>query len=214
MVTNQIMKREFYDGVICQRTKDSFFNATDLLKRFNEISGSSKVFAEFWSNKTTITFLEVLQNDLVTNVGNPLYLNCYETTRGNKGSTWMHPYLFVKFAMWLSPEFELKIIKWVYDNLIDFRIQSGDHYKEMCKVLADNYEDINGKKADPFYFVKEANFLNMLVFGNTNSNQRNEATPQQLDKMNKLQLANIKMINLKVPKKERFNNLKIFSELY
>lgn len=41
----------------------------------------------------------------------------------------MHPYLFVKFAMWLSPTFEVKIIQWVYDNLIEFRLLAGDHYK-------------------------------------------------------------------------------------
>ena len=214
MVTNQIMKREFYNGHISQRTKDGFFNATELLQNFNSISCKSLRFKEFWENKNTKQFIEVLENELHSNGDNSPYLKPYETTRGNKGSTWMHPYLFVKFAMWLSPELELKVIKWVYDNLIDFRIQAGDHYKDMCKAISESYYEWCGKNPDPLIFVREAHFLNNVVFGNPKGNQRNDATPQQLDLMNKLQLANIKMIRSKVDKNTRYQNLIVFKNLY
>lgn len=214
MVTNQVMKREFYNGYISQRTKDGYFNATEFLSEFNKLTGKKKVFAEFWSNKNVIEFIDVLQNDSISNVGNSLLLKPYETSRGKYGSTWMHPYLFVKFAMWLSPELELKVIKWVYDNLIDFRIQAGDHYKEMCKVISEYYFEWCGKNPDPLIFVREAHFLNNIVFGNPKGNQRNDATPEQLDLMNKLQLANIKMIRAKVDKATRYQNLIVFKNLY
>lgn len=214
MVTNQVMKREFYEGTISQRTKDGFFNATEFLSAFNNFTGKKKVLPEFWSNKNVIEFIEVLQNELLSNIGNSLVLKPYETTKGKYGATWMHPYLFVKFAMWLSPELELKVIKWVYDNLIDFRIQAGDHYKEMCKAITESYYDWCNKNPDPMIFTKEANFLNNLVFGTTKGNQRNEATPQQLDLMNKLQLANIKLINQKVSKQSRHESLVLFANLY
>lgn len=214
MVTNQLMVRQFYDGKISQRTKDSFFNATEFLSEFNKLTGKKKVFAEFFSNKNVIEFIEVLQNEEKLIIGNTLQLKPYETTRGAKGATWMHPYLFVKFAMWLSPELEVKVIKWVYDNLIDFRIQAGDYYKEMCAEISECYEDYYNKKADPLIFSKEAKFLNQLVFGNPNGNQRNLATTEQLDLMNKLQLANIKLLREKTPRQQRYESLLLFAKLY
>ena len=185
-----------------------------MLKRFNEISNKNKVFAEFWSNKNTNEFLQVLGNEINLNVGKNPYLKTHETSRGKNGATWMHPYLFVKFAMWLSPELEVKIIKWVYDNLIEFRIQAGDHYKEMCEAISECYYQYYNQKADPLIFIKEAHFLNQLVFGNPNGNQRNEASQKELELMNKLQLANIKMIRENTPKQVRMQNLVTFKNLY
>lgn len=214
MVTNQIMRREFYNSKISQRTKDSFFNATEFLQAFNLLSNRNHRFKDFFENKNTKAFLEALENELHSNGHNSAHLKTHESTRGNNGATWMHPYLFVKFAMWLSPELEVKIIKWVYDNLIEFRTQSGDYYKEMCAAIAEGYEDYYNKKADPLVYIKEAHFLNQLVFGNPNGNQRNEATTEQLELMNKLQLANIKLIREKTPKQLRYENLIVFAKLY
>lgn len=214
MVTNQIMQRPFYGGTVSQRTKDGYFNGTELLKRFNELSGSQKRFQSFWENDNTKDFLQVLENEINQNSTNSRYLKTHETSRGKSGSTWMHPYLFVKFAMWLSPELEVKIIKWVYYNLIEFRIQAGDHYKEMCEAISECYYQYFNQKADPLIFIKEAHFLNQLVFGNPNGNQRNEASQKELELMNKLQLANIKMIRENTPKQIRMQNLVTFKNLY
>ncbi len=92
--------------------------------------------------------------------------------------------------------------KWIYDNLIDFRVQAGDHYREMCEAINIKYLEHYDKKPDPLLFIKEANYLNQLVFG-VNSGQRNSANEQQLDLMNRLQKANIKMIKDNTPKLER-----------
>jgi hypothetical protein len=40
-------------------------------------------------------------------------------------------------------------------------------------------------------YVREANILNLIVFGNIVAKQRNEATEYELDLMNDLQLFNI-----------------------
>jgi hypothetical protein len=126
----------------------------------------------------------------------------------------MHPYLFVKFAMWLSAEFEVKVIKWVYDNLIKVRHEAGDHYLEMCESINNRYVDwSNGKKPDPLVFIKEANYLKQLAFGYKDKN-RNEATEKELDLLNQLQLANIKLINKGIGKSERQLQLRTFAELY
>lgn len=96
--------------------------------------------------------------------------------------------------MWLSPKFELQIIKWVYDNLIDFRNQAGDHYKKMCEVIGSKYFELTGKKADPLIYVKEANFLNFLCYNNYDGGKRNTLSEKQLQLLNELQLLNIELI--------------------
>lgn len=40
----------------------------------------------------------------------------------------MHPILFVKFAMWLNPRFEVQVIKFVYDQMLKYRNDAGDAY--------------------------------------------------------------------------------------
>jgi len=215
MKTNVLMVRRL-DGIeIQQRTKDKFLNATMLLSQYNKYTGKNKVMAEFWSNKNTEEFLESLARELNDNVGDSLYLekDLYTTARGKNGGTWMHPYLFVKFAMWLSTDFEVKVIKWVYDNLIDFRNQSGDHYNEMKEAIQKRYIEHFGKKPNPLVFIKEANYLNKLVYGEFKGGKRNLSNEEQLDKLNKLQLANIKLINQKISYFDRKNKLREFSEL-
>jgi hypothetical protein len=56
--------------------------------------------------------------------------------------------------------------------------------------------------------------LNELVFGNNSVKRRNDATEKELDLMNKLQLANIKLIKSGIGKDERKNQLRIFANLY
>lgn len=191
MKTNQLMKRDFMQSSITQRTKDGFFNATELLTIYNKNTGTIKSFHDFWINKNTKEFLKELENDIILNSHNNGYLKTHEATRGKGGATWMHPYLFVKFAMWLSPKFELQIIKWVYDNLIDYRNQAGDHYKEMCKAILDSFVAHFDKKPDPLIYQKEASFLNNLVYGASKGGKRNELSEKELELLNNLQKLNI-----------------------
>ena len=211
--TNQIMLRQF-DGVkIIQRTKDSFFNATEMLHYFNSLAGTEKRFKDFWENQNTKEFREALKAEIL-NGDNSAHLEIVETTRGRGGATWMHPYLFVKFCFWLSPTFEVKVIKWVYDNLIDFRHEVGDYYKEMCKAISETYHNWHGKNPDPLIYIKEAHLLNFLVFGSQHGKQRNEANINQLELMNKLQKLNISMIYDNTSKDIRYKKLSDFADMY
>lgn len=209
------MKRDFYNTKITQRSSDKYFNATELMQFYNKTSDRKKVMAEFWQTKNTKEYLKALSDSLNANIGENQYLerDLYTTTRGVGGGTFMHPFLFIKFAMWLSPEFEVQIIKWVYDNLIDFRKQAGNHYREMCEAIADRYEDYYDRKANPLVFQNEANFLNKLVFGSIEPKKRNSATEKQLEILNQLQLANIHLIKSKTSLSERKRRLTELAEL-
>lgn len=218
MKTMQLIKRDFLGHSINQRSDNKFFNATDLLSLYNDTTGSNKRFKDFWENNQTKEFIEALLNELNTNGDNSAHFetsiksifvetDVFISTRGRNGSTFMHPYLFIEFAAWLNADFRVKLYKWIYDNLIDFRNQAGDYYKEMCHVINDRYLEFYDKKPDPLIFIKEANYLNQLVFG-VNSGQRNEATENQLELMNRLQKANIKMIKEGKNKVDRYKILR------
>lgn len=52
-----------------------------------------------------------------------------------KEEVWMHPFLFTKFAMWINPRFEVKVIRFVYDEMIQYRNLAGDAYPAMCHAV-------------------------------------------------------------------------------
>lgn len=217
MKTNQVMKRQFMDSEILQRTKDGFFFATSLLDVYNLNSQSQKRFKDFWENKGTKDFIQELENEIVLNRENVAHLKTHETTRGRYGGgTWMHPYLFMKFAMWLSPKFELQVIKWVYDNLIDVRIEAGSHYKEMTKALMQYHERNPNETKSPLMYQEEANMINLLTYGTRQKDKRNELSESELKLMNFLQKVNIGLINQDKPFHERrkylFDNLNLMKQ--
>jgi len=187
MKTNQLMQREFMGDTITQRTKDSFINATELLAVYNSISDSKKRFKDFWEIKSVSLFIEELEKDMFFNGDDSAHLKTHQSTRGRNGGTWMHPYLFVKFAMWLSPKFELNVIKWVYDGLIDTRHNVGNHYKEMTNAITKVYVEHYKKAPTRDIFSKEADFLNLLVYGSEGGGRRNNSTKKQLTLLDDLQ---------------------------
>src|SRR5690606_5983779 len=115
MKTNVNITRKLNDFDVVQRTKDSMFNATSLLQQWNEKSGQQKDIAHYFENKSTNEFINALLIDQNSNSRNSVVLK----SAGRYGGTWMHPYLFIDFAMWLNPAFKLQVIKFVYDQLIE-----------------------------------------------------------------------------------------------
>ena len=106
MKTNQEMTRRMGKFNVIQRTKDGMFNATDLLRQWNTSSGEKKEIYKFFDNENTRQFVEALILEENLNTQNSAYLK----SRGKNGGTWMHPILFIKFAMWLNPRFEVQVI--------------------------------------------------------------------------------------------------------
>jgi hypothetical protein len=51
-------------------------------------------------------------------------------------STWMHPLLFIDFAMYINPEFKYQVLKFVCDDMIKYRNEAGDNCNELKKVLS------------------------------------------------------------------------------
>lgn len=132
MKTNQVMIRPMGQFKVEQRTKDGFFNATALLKQWNENSGQQKQMSHYTDNASTQEFITALLKEENLKERNSVLLQ----TRGKNGGTWMHPIAFLDFAMWLNPAFKVKVIKFVYDQMIAYRNEAGDSYKELAAAVS------------------------------------------------------------------------------
>ncbi len=134
MKTNQVLTRRMGDFDVLQRTKDGMFNATELLKQWNHFSGHDKKIDHYFYLASTKEFIKALKTDAGITASNENQI--FTKVRGGKvQGTWMSPLLFIDFAMWLNPSFKVKVLKFVYDELIKYRHEAGDAYRQMTSSL-------------------------------------------------------------------------------
>ena len=151
---------------VIQRTKDGFFCATSLLAQWNEKSGMKKEVTKFFELQSTSELVKVIMERENLNTQDSTYLK----TRGKNGGTWMHPVLFIDFAMWINPHFKYDVIKFVYDEMIKFRNLAGDAYPSMCRA-------VRSIMPEPIFREKVkdlARSLNIIVYGKHESEMRNK----------------------------------------
>ena len=130
MKTEVVLKRKFMGGEISQRSKSSMFSATDLVRIGNikrkELGLSNFNLSQYLNSSQTKEFIEELQkdNERVIIKG-----------RGRKSNTWVHPLLFIDIALSLNPKFKVEVYKWLFDELVKSRNDSGESYKKMVGSL-------------------------------------------------------------------------------
>lgn len=156
MKTNQEMIRKMGNFNVIQRTKDGMFNATDLLKQWNNQSCSERKMDNFFASHKTNEFINTIIEREKLNTPKMVYLK----NRGKKGGTWMHPMLFIDFAMWINPEFKYDVIKFVHDEMIRYRNDAGDAYKELSSAVM----KIVPKDYMPKAMKKIGEALNWIIF--------------------------------------------------
>lgn len=174
MKTNQTLTRAMGKFEVFQRTSDGFFNATALLKQWNK-DGKRKDIDDFLSNKMTKEYITVIESKENLNTQKSGDLKVVKSARGKNGGTWMHPFLFIDFAMWLNVEFKYDVIKFVYDQLIQYRIEAGDAYREMTTQIA----RISKKSDIPVNISSIASALNHIVYGRHEREIRNKSAEEQ-----------------------------------
>lgn len=94
----------------------------------------------------------------------------YLKTRGKNGGTWMHPLLFIDFAMWINPAFKYDVLKFVADQMIKYRNDAGDAYRELGSAV----QKIVDRSWMPIAMKNIAKALNFIVFGNHGREMRNK----------------------------------------
>lgn len=141
----------------------------------------------FFESEQTKEFLNALKEDIESHSAKLHYadfqpfkeINGRNTKNGRtKDQVWMHPYLFIKFAMWINPKFELQVIKFVYDQLIKTRHLAGDNYNVLTSALA----------TIPYVEYKQvATAIQWIVFNKTGKDLRQSATQKELQEISEIE---------------------------
>ena len=152
---------------VLQRTKDGMFNATALIRQWNEQPNvAMRKLDNYFNSIKTQEFISTIQQRENLDTPKMVYLK----TRGKDGGTWMHPLLFIDFAMWINPAFKYDVLKFVADQMIKYRNDAGDAYRELGSAV----QKIVDRSWMPIAMKNIAKALNFIVFGNHGREMRNK----------------------------------------
>lgn len=174
---------------------DGWFNGTVAAASFGKLPHDWLRLPE------TVRYLDALNRKY----GEISYLR---TSRGNRGGTWMHPKLAVRFAQWLDVDFAI----WC-DEQIDALIRgNGDHrlardetassHKVMCHVL-EAVRLSEGKDTSGFHYVNESKLVNWACGAGFEGLIRDQMTAGELKRLAQIQIQNAVMIGTGIPYAER-----------
>ena len=211
-----VRKMGRYD--VLQRTSDGMFNASALLKAWNETDGNRhKQMNDFLKTRPTQEFVlalrerlfekrhgEVLDmssspnaqafgldNDLLPEVRRMVGVEEVIVVKKNGQNTssgrvadevWMHPLFFIKFACWINPRFEVRVLEFVQDQLICYRNRIADSHRKWTDML-----QRLGCKDRQYSAIQRD--MNLAVFGESYEGIRDHADEEQIMKMCSLENA-------------------------
>jgi hypothetical protein len=236
---------------------DDYFSLTDIAKRFNE-DNPTGLIASWMKNKDTIEFLGVWEklnnpnfnliqleevkkeagfNRFIISVG-----KWVETTNAigimSKpgrfgGGTFAHKDIALAFCFWISPPFQLYVIK-EFQKLKEQEAQDNkenlqwDIRRTLAKVNYKIHADaikmhlvplkVQDTKFESLYYASEADVLNVALFNMTakewreinpdlKGNMRDYATAEQLLVLANLENLNAEFIKMGFPKDDRLRKL-------
>lgn len=169
MKTNVVLTRKMGDFDVLQRTSDGMFNATILLKQWNEKSGQKKMIAHYFESPAAEEFITTILEREKLSYRNSVIIKS-RANKGENAGTWMHPLLFIDFALWINPSFKYDVLKFVYDQLIKYRNDAGDAYNEMASAIKKIVQP--NSVSDSIRNVAKA--INYIVYGNHEKGMRNK----------------------------------------
>jgi len=194
MKTNVNLTRQMGGFEIVQRTKDGYFDANVLLRQWNAKKGNGKrQMNRFLKSKRTLEFVDelverekTLSRKRVKGKNQPFMEVKGRMTKNGRASdkVWMHPLLFLKFGMYINPRFEYDVLKFVQDNLVDYRNKAGDAYKRLSSSVA----SISKTKRVVKNIAKTAEALNYIVCNRHIKDARNEMTETEMNELVSLEL--------------------------
>lgn len=174
MNTNQIMCRSLSLYKVEQRTKDGMFNATSLLSQWNEANGQQKSIAHYFENTSTQAFIQAIKDEEKLTYRDSVYV--VSRARADRGGgTWMHPLLFIDFAMWLNPAFKVKVLKFVSDQMLTYRNEAGEAYKRLASSVSRIVHPSQTRR----YMQTIAKGINYIVTGTHHHLMRNQCGTEQ-----------------------------------
>jgi len=102
------------DNLYIENREDGYINVTNLCKAGN------KKFSHWNLLDNTKAFLK----ELSRSAGIPADLLIQSLTGGKNEDrkTWVHPYVAINIAQWISPQFDVKVSSWIYEVMLTGKI--------------------------------------------------------------------------------------------
>jgi hypothetical protein len=186
METSVILSRKMGEFEVTQRTKDGYFDGNALIRQWNSVEANTRRrLDDFLEYKSTQEFISEIKKEELRNLANGenqivVKQKGRMTINGRVADkVWMHPYLFIDFAMWINPSFKVQVLKFVYDELIKHRNEAGDAYREMCEAIA----VISSKGEVALNISKVAEAINHIAIGGHEKMIRNQANEDQMKEL-------------------------------
>jgi len=110
--------------------EDGYINITNLCK------AGGKLFGHWNSLDRTRAYLKALSSDIGITIS---ALIAHQTWSGSEQKTWVHPYVAINIAQWISPQFDAKISSWIYEVMLTGKIDIGKT-KSFQQLLLKNKE--------------------------------------------------------------------------
>lgn len=231
---------------VIQQNNEDYINITDMLK-----AKDGEFFISDWlRNRNTLEYIGIWEelNNPNFNYGefaiirNQSGLNRFKISvkefvaktnaiglqakAGRYGGTYAHKDLALEFAMWISPEFKLYLIKEFQrlkqketeESQLEWsvkRILSKANYRIHTDAIKDHLiPRLLNTKQHPFIYASEADILNQALFGQTaqqwkdanpnlKGNMRDYATVEQLTVLAGLESQNALLIQQGISQEER-----------
>ena len=223
-------------NVLLNKDQNDYICLTDMTKNFED---GARLIEKWLNNKSTIDFMGVWEQLNNPNFKTPefggirmeagsnrFYMSVNKfiertgaigifAKAGRYGGTYAHKDIAYHFGMWLSPEFNLLVVK-EFQRLVE----SKTNYQLHTDAIKDNIipQLSIEKKKEYLVYASEADMLNLALFGcrakdweehnpelaSKGLNLRDTATINQLIVLSNLEVVNAEMIKRGVERIERF----------
>ncbi|RAU43679.1 MULTISPECIES: KilA-N domain-containing protein [unclassified Pseudomonas] len=175
-MTAKIIHMDF-EGQPVAFNAEGWINATEAASRFG------KEPAQWLRLPDAVRYLEGLERTY----GKITYVKTSRARADRGGGTWIHPRLAVKFARWLSVDFEIwcdarvdGLIRGELNTKAIARRQAAVGYRSLCDALWITSESA-GKSPKPHVFMNEARLINEVITGNFSGRDRDQLSQAELE---------------------------------
>lgn len=175
-MTAKIISANF-EGQSVSFNADGWINATEAAARFG------KEPYEWLRLPDTERYLDGLKR----RYGEIPYVKASRARADRGGGTWLHPKLAVKFARWLSVDFEIwcdekidALVRGEAGSRTIARRQAAVGYRSLCDALSITHES-RGKATKPHHFMNEARLINEVITGKFAGRDRDHLTQAELE---------------------------------